>query len=104
MSNEERLRTLGLSNYEKRSLRGDLIAPCSFLSRGNGGGGADLCSLITDDRTQGNGTKLHHGRFRLDIRKKLFTLRVVKHWNRLPRDAIDALSLSVFKKHLDNAL
>lgn len=104
MSNEERLRKLGLSNYEKRRLRGDLVAPCSFLSRENGEGGADLCSIITDDRIQGNGTKLHHRRFRLDIRKKLFTVRVVKNWNSLPRDVIDASSSSVFKRHLDDVL
>ncbi|KFW69785.1 hypothetical protein AS28_02469, partial [Pygoscelis adeliae] len=51
-----------------------------------------------------NGFKLKGGRFRLDIRKKLFTLRVVKHWHRLPREVVDAPSLETFKARLDGAL
>ena len=43
------------------------------------------------------GFKLKGSRFRLDIRKKHFTKRMVRHWNRLPRGAGDAPSLEVFK-------
>ena len=104
MSHEERLRTLGLSSSEKRRLRGNLTAPCSVVRRGRGEGGAELFSPGSGDGTRGNGSKLRQGRFRRDVRRHFFTERAVKPWNRLPREVVDAPSLSVLKRRLDNVL
>jgi len=59
---------------------------------------------VCSDRTRWNGFKLKEGRFQLDIRKKFFTMRVVKHWHRLSREAVAAPSLEVLKARLDGAL
>ena len=56
------------------------------------------------DRTRDNGFKLKEGRFSLHKRKKFFTVRVVRHWNRLFGEAVPAPSLEVFKARLDRAL
>ena len=93
-------------SQKKRRLQGELTVAFQYLK-------GDLqeswkgtlhqdCS--DSDRTKCNGFKLKEGRFRSDIRKKLLTRRVVSHWNRLPRDAVDAPSLEMFKTRLDEAL
>ncbi|GAB0204590.1 hypothetical protein GRJ2_002924600 [Grus japonensis] len=100
LSCEDRLRELGLFSLEKRRLRGDLIAAFQYLKGPTG--------KLERDCLQGHGVigqgVMEEGTLRLDIRKKFFTVKMVRHWNRLPREAVDAPSLEVFKARLDGVL
>ncbi|PKU43685.1 hypothetical protein llap_6013 [Limosa lapponica baueri] len=103
-SYEDRLRELGLFSLEKRMLWGDLIEAFQYLKGAYRRDRERLFIRECCDRMRGNDFKLKEWRFRLDIKKKFSTVRVVRHWNRLPREAVDAPSLEVFKARLDGAL
>ena len=77
-----------------------MIATCQYLEGSYGKKGDRLFSRVCGDRTRGNGFKLKERRFRLDIRKKSVTVRMVRHWHRLPRDVVDASSTETFKARL----
>jgi len=104
LSYKKRLRQLGLFSLEKRMLQGHLLAAFQYLKGAYKKAGEGLFTGACRDRTWGNGFKLKEGRFRLAIGKKFFTVSVVRHKNRLPREAVDAPSLEVFKANLDKAL
>ena len=101
---KERLRELGLFSLEKRRLRGDLRNPDKSL-QGRCQEHGDRCfSVVSSDRTRGNGHKLKPRKFQLKTRKNFCPLRVTEPWPRLPRGAVESPSLEILKPWLDVAL
>ena len=84
---------MSLFSLEKRGLWGDLIVAFQYLKGAYKQEGEWLFMRMDTDRTRGDSLKLRQGRFRLDMRRTFFTQRVVMHWNRLPKEAVDAPSL-----------
>ena len=56
------------------------------------------------DRTRGNCHKLRHRKFCTNVHKNFFTVRVMEHWNRLPREVVESPSLETFETWLNTYL
>ena len=98
---EERLWDLNLFSLQKRRLRGDLVA-CDKLVRGDQQAlGESLFHRALPGVTRNNGHKLVDSRFRLDTRRRYFTVKAARIWNQLPREVVLAPTLGVFKRRLD---
>ena len=90
---EVRLRELGLFSLQKGRFWGDLIAAFQYLKWPYEKAGEGIFTRACSDRTRGS-----------SLRKKFFMMRLMRHWNRLPREAVDASSLEVFEARLAGAL
>ncbi|GAB0205727.1 hypothetical protein GRJ2_003038300 [Grus japonensis] len=93
LSYKRRPRDVGLFSLEKRKLNGDLINVYTYLKEGDIKDGARLLSVVPSDRTRGNGHKLKHRKFPLNIRKHFFTVRLTEHWHRLPKEMVESPTL-----------
>jgi len=89
---------------QKRRPQEDLRAAFQYLKGAYKKTAEVLFTRAWSDRTRGDAFKLNEGRLTVDVRKKFFTMRVVRHWYGLPREAVAAPSLAVFKARLDGAL
>lgn len=70
-------------------------------------GGKGACQKDGDELLQRQvvtGFNLKESRFRLDVKNKIFTERVVRHWGRFPRKVVDPPSLEMFKSRLNEPL
>ncbi|KFV51967.1 hypothetical protein N341_03785, partial [Tyto alba] len=102
---DDRLRELGLFSLEKRRLQGHLVVAFQYLKGAYRKAGEVLFTRACSDRTRGNGFKLKEGRFRLDVRKKFFMVRVMRHWHRFPREVVAGPPPArVLKARLDASL
>lgn len=93
LSYEERLRHLGLFGLGKTRLRGDFINIYKYLWAGYQDEGHSLFLVMPSDRTSENRYKLEHKRFHFNMRRHFVMVRVMGHWNKLPRDVKEYPSL-----------
>ena len=84
----------------KKKTEGDMISVYKYLK----GSGRQMNKdrfffVVCSNRTRSNGLKLGHRKFHMQ--KNLYTVRVMEHWNRLPREVVESPSLEIFKTWQD---
>lgn len=103
LSYEGRLRELRLFILKKRWLQ-RIYSKLLYLIKAYKKIGGGLFTNACSDRKRYNSFELKDGGFRLDTKNKLFTVRMVRHWNRLSREILDVPHLKVFESRLDGVL
>jgi len=98
---KKRLRELGLFSLEKGRLRWHLINAYRNLKGGCKEGRDRLFSVVPSNRTKSSGHKLKYRKFCMNIRNHFFTVRVMEHCNRFPRQVVESVSLELFGRYLD---
>ena len=101
MTYEERLGRLGLYSLEFRRMRGDLIETYKILAGLDRLDSERMFPMAGEPRTRGHSLRIRGKPFRTEMRKNFFTQRVVGLWNSLPQRAVEASSISIFKRELD---
>jgi len=101
-SYQQRLDILGLTSLEKRRTRGDLIEVYKILTGKEKIDSALLFEVADSSyNLRGHHLRLYKKPCRLDIQKYFFSQRIVKEWNALPPTIVDAPSVNMFKRRLD---
>ena len=98
---EDRLHILGLTTLAVRRKRGDLIECYKILSKKNNLDPYQFFQHSDTTHLRGHSCKLSVNRCRLQPRQNFFSQRVIKEWNKLPQDVVDAPSVNSFKNRLD---
>ncbi|MGH0167508.1 UNVERIFIED_CONTAM: hypothetical protein FKN15_062164 [Acipenser sinensis] len=104
MSYADSLKELNLFSLEQRRLRGDLIQTFKILKGIDNVNPGDYFDLKKETRTRGHKWRLYKGAFRTENRRHFFTQRIVRVWNQLPSNVVEADTLGSFKKLLDEIL
>ena len=98
---EVRLKRLNLFSLEKRRLRGDLIQVYKYLNKFSNVDHSKLFELQTNLRTRNNGQSIQTRRCNTDIGRSYFSNRVIRHWNNLPAEVVNARTINSFKNRID---
>ena len=101
LSYEDRVRYLGLTTLETRRIRGDMIETFKIISGKDNIRTDTFFEVDRNSVTRGHNYKLVKPRSRLNIRKFSFGHRVVDHWNSLPWEVVNSVSLNQFKARID---
>ena len=98
----ERLTRIKLPSLEYRRFRGDLIETYKILhSLYDPLTTRSLLTVDSQSKTRTNGLKLKKNRVNLKQYQMFYTNRIQTHWNKLPRDIVNAKSLNQFKNKID---